>query len=120
MPLSLSLIFTIGSILTFLFVMRYIRKSRVRIEDTLFWIFFCGVLIIISIFPKIPFWISDQLGFQSPINLVYTLIIFILIVNQFYMTIKMSQLHIKQKELVQRVALDKVQPHKKENQSDGK
>ena len=41
-----------GSIITFLFVMKLIRKSTVRIEDTLFWIVFSIVLILLSIFPK--------------------------------------------------------------------
>ena len=34
----------IGSVFTFLFVMRLIRKSAVRIEDTFFWIFFSLIL----------------------------------------------------------------------------
>ena len=94
-----------GSVITFLFVMKLIRKSTVRIEDTLFWIVFSFVLILLSIFPKSLYNIAYSLGFQSPINLIYLVIIFILIVNQFLMTLKISRLTIKQKELVQTLAI---------------
>lgn len=95
-----------GSIFTFVLVMRLIRKSAVRIEDTFFWIFFCVILIVISMFPRIPYKLSLMLGFQAPINLVYLIIIFILIVNQFLMSLKISKLTIKQKELVQAIAIN--------------
>lgn len=96
----------IGSIFTFLFVMRLIRKSAVRIEDTFFWIFFSLIIIILALFPRIPYKLSTILGFQSPINLVYLVIIFVLIVNQFLMSLKISKLTIKQKELVQAIAIN--------------
>ncbi|MEG0092296.1 MAG: DUF2304 domain-containing protein [Oscillospiraceae bacterium] len=115
MSIPLRVILILGSCFTFFFVTHYIRKARIRIEDTIFWIFFCGVLIVISIFPTLPFWLSEIIGFQSPINLVYLLIIFILIVNQFYMSVKISQLQIKQKEFVQKMAIDKAVSDEKES-----
>ncbi|MEG0090981.1 MAG: DUF2304 domain-containing protein [Oscillospiraceae bacterium] len=114
MSVPLRVILILGSVFTFFFVTHYIRKARIRIEDTIFWLFFCMVLIVISIFPALPFWLSELIGFQSPINLVYLIIIFILIVNQFYTSVKISQLEIKQKELVQKLAVDKAQMEKKE------
>ena len=96
----------IGSVFTFVFVMRLIRKSAVRIEDTFFWIFFSALMIILALFPRIPYKLSTLLGFQSPVNLVYLVIIFVLIVNQFLMSLKISKLTIKQKELVQAIAIN--------------
>ena len=96
----------VGSVFTFLFVMRLIRKSAVRIEDTFFWIFFSALMIILALFPRIPYKLSTLLGFQSPVNLVYLVIIFVLIVNQFLMSLKISKLTIKQKELVQAIAIN--------------
>lgn len=86
-------------------ITRYIRKSRVRIEDTLFWIILSILLMVVSFFPEIAFWFSRLLEVQSPINFIFLLIIFILLVNQFYMSIKMSQLKIKFDELVQKIAI---------------
>ena len=106
-----------GSIFTFVFVMRLIRKSAVRIEDTFFWIFFSLIIIILAVFPRIPYKLSALLGFQSPINLVYLVIIFVLIVNQFLMSLKISKLTIKQKELVQAIAINAKQS---QDEIDGK
>ena len=101
-----NILLVLGSIFTFLFIMRLIRKSTVRIEDTFFWIFFAIVLIILSLFPDLAYFIAHRLGFQAPINLVYVAIIFVLIVNQFAMSLKISRLTIKQKELAQQVAIN--------------
>lgn len=106
MSSTLTALLIAGSVFTFVLVMRLIRKSAVRIEDTFFWIFFCAILIVISLFPRIPYKLSLMLGFQAPINLVYLIIIFILIVNQFLMSLKISKLTIKQKELVQAIAIN--------------
>ena len=106
MSSTLIVLLLIGSVFTFLFVMRLIRKSAVRIEDTFFWIFFSFIIIILAAFPRIPYKLATVLGFQSPINLVYLVIIFVLIVNQFLMSLKISKLTIKQKELVQAIAIN--------------
>ena len=102
----INILLVIGSVLTFLYIMRLIRKSTVRIEDTFFWIFFAIILIILSLFPDLAYHIAHRLGFQAPINLVYVVIIFVLIVNQFAMSLKISRLTIKQKELTQQVAIN--------------
>ena len=106
MSITLIALLIAGSIFTFLFVMRLIRKSAVRIEDTFFWIFFSIFIVGLALFPRISYKLSSLLGFQSPVNFVYLAIIFVLIVNQFYMSLKISKLTIKQKELVQAIAIN--------------
>ena len=96
----------VGSIAVFLFMMHFIRKSRVRIEDTMFWIVMCLGLVVISIFPQIPYWFARILQVESPANFVFLVMIAILLINQFYMTLKISRMHIKITELVQRLAID--------------
>ncbi|MBQ3008415.1 MAG: DUF2304 domain-containing protein [Oscillospiraceae bacterium] len=104
-----------GSILVFLFMMHFIRKSRVRIEDTMFWIIMCVGLIIISVFPQIPFWFARILKVESPANFVFLIMIAILLVNQFYMTLKISRMQIKITELVQRLAIDTAERNEKKD-----
>ena len=45
------------------------------------------------------------LGIQSPVNLILAFIIFVLLIKQFLMTIEVSQLEIKIRELVEEIAL---------------
>ena len=117
MSSTLSILLIAGSVFTFLFAMKLIRKAAVRIEATLFWIVFCIILILLSTFPKFLYSIAYALGFQSPINLIYLVIIFVLIINQFLMTLKISRLTIKQKELVQAIAITAKEKND-ENKSD--
>ena len=96
----------LGSIGAFAFVVRYIRKSKVKIEHTLFWIFMCILMLVMSIFPQIPFWFSNLLGVESPANFVFLALIAILMVSQFLLTIRVSHLEMRLQELVQAVAID--------------
>ncbi|MEG2930914.1 MAG: DUF2304 domain-containing protein [Ruthenibacterium sp.] len=103
----------VGSVLTFWFILRYIRKSKVRIEDTFFWIFFSVVLVLLSFFPNLAVWASETLKIMSPINFVFILIIFILIVKQFFLSMKLSQLEIRTAALAQQLAIDRKQTQEK-------
>lgn len=76
------------------------------IEESLFWIGFSFMLILFSIFPQIVFKMSDMVGTQSPSNFIFLFIIFVLIVRMFQMSMKISQLEAKFKDLVARMAID--------------
>lgn len=95
-----------ASVLTTLLIMRRIRKEKMMIEESLFWIGFSFMLILFSIFPQIVFKMSDMVGTQSPSNFIFLFIIFVLIVRMFQMSMKISQLEAKFKDLVARMAID--------------
>lgn len=97
----------IGAILLFLYMIKKIRQSKVKIEALIFWLAFSILLIFMGIFSSVVYWVSDLLGFQSPISFVFLVIIFILIVKNFFMTIQISQLEHKVDELTQRIAIDR-------------
>ena len=104
--LVLRCLLVLGSLVTAAFILRRVRKAQVQIEDTIFWLLFSAGLLLLSLFPQAAFWLSRALGFQSPINLVYLLIIFVLLVKQFFMTIRISQMDSKLRSLAQKVALN--------------
>lgn len=106
MGISLRLALFAGSVLTFIFINRYIKKSRVRIEDTMFWVVLSAVLVVIGIFPQIPMLMSWLLLIESPANFVFLAIIFVLLVHQFFLSMKLSQTEIKLRELVQYIAIN--------------
>ena len=82
----------LGSLITATYILRRVRLAKVQIEDTIFWLLFSGILLILAIFPGIAYWAAYLLGFQSPINFVYIVIIFLLLAKQFFMSIRLSQL----------------------------
>ena len=96
----------VGSLLTAFYILRRVRLAKVQIEDTLFWLFFSAVLLILALVPGSAYRAAYLMGFQSPINFVYIVIIFLLLAKQFFMSIRISQLDSKVRILTERVALN--------------
>lgn len=94
------------SLVTFFYMIRKIRHSKLQIEFAIFWILFSLLILLISIFPGIVHFFVRLLKIQSPVNFVYLCIIFILIIKVFMMTIEISDLQYKIKELTQKIAID--------------
>ena len=106
----------LAAILSLQLVLRNIRKSKLLISDSLFWIFFSAILVILAVFPQIAYAVSDLLGIQSPVNLVYLVIIALLIWRVFKLYLRVSSMDTKLKELAQRIALNENKvPFQKEN-----
>ena len=108
MAWGIRLVLIAGSICTGFFVMRRIRKSRMHTEDTIFWIFFSLVLVLLGLIPEIAVGFSNLLGVQSPANLVWLVVIFLLIIKLFLQAQKLSRLQLQLTQLTQRYAIDQL------------
>lgn len=106
MSIYLRIILVVISMLSMLNILKRVRKSKLQIEYSIFWIVFSILLILVAIFPQPMFTLAQILGIQSPANMVFLFMIFILLIKLFNMTIEVSQLQYKQQELVQKIALD--------------
>ncbi|MGO5051980.1 DUF2304 domain-containing protein [Lachnospiraceae bacterium LCP25S3_G4] len=105
MTLVFRIILILVSICTTMYIIKRIRQSKVQIEDSIFWILFAVVLIIISIFPQIPDFFADILGIYSTVNFIFLFFIFVLLIKNFYMTIRISQMDHKIQELTQAISI---------------
>lgn len=94
------------SVVTMAYMLRKIRQSKLQIEDSLFWVFFSAVLVVFSLFPKAADACAQLLGIYSTANFLFVSVSFLLLVKLFGMTLHLSQLESRQKELVQKMALD--------------
>lgn len=113
----LRVILITSAILLFLYMIKKIRQAKMKIEHTIFWLAFAVVLIIMGVCPQIVYIVSKWIGFQSPVNMVFLMIIFILIVKNFLATLQISQLENKVDSLVQQIAIEKkIQEHKEERE----
>lgn len=99
------IILIVVSILSTWYILKKIRQSKLQIEYAIFWIIFSGVLVIISLFPWLVSLFTRLLGMQLPVNFVFMVFIFILLVKLFMMTIELSTLENKVKDLTQELAL---------------
>ena len=103
MTVIFRVILVIVSILTMAFMM---RQAKVQIEAALFWVIMALILVVFSLFPAVADACAHLLGIYSTPNFLFLFMIFLLIVKVFGMTLQMSQMESRQKELVQRIALD--------------
>ena len=105
MGIVLRIILVISAILLFMYMIKKIRQAKMKIEHTIFWIVFDAILIVIGAFPQIVYIVSKWIGFQSPVNMVFLVIIFVLIVKNFLATLQISHLENKVDNLAQRIAI---------------
>lgn len=113
MSTELCIILIVGSLLFCIYVLRKIRYSQYKIEDSIFWICFSFILVFFSIFPGILTEAAKKLGVMSPVNFIFLLIIFLLILKIFLLSRKVSELEEKLKQLVQKMAKEKELERKK-------
>ena len=109
MPLGLSIFLITGSLLTALYVLRRIRKSKMSMEISVFWLLFSAVLVLLGIFPDIAVWFASLLQVQSTVNLVYLVIIFLLLVKVFVQDQRISRLESQTTRMAQTYALDRTE-----------
>lgn len=105
MGTTLRVLLIIGSICVFLYTIRKIKQSKLKVEDSITWIIGSIVLILASIFISAINWISAKLGFMAPSNFVFTVIILFLLVINFSYSLKFSILNEKIKNLNHYIAL---------------
>ena len=107
MTTVLRVVLILMSLLVLIIMLRKIRQSKARIEDSMFWVFFALLLVVFSVFPQAADWLSALVGTMSTSNFIFLLMIFLLLVKSFSMSMRISQLETKVKELVQWIAIDK-------------
>ena len=113
MSLYIRILLIVGAGLSLVFILKKIRQSKLKIEYVVFWFCFSSILVLMGVFPKIITIISKILGFQSPINMVFLIIIFILIIKLFFNTIQRSALENKVDSLAQQIAMEKKKEEEK-------
>ena len=106
MSYYLRLLIILASIITLFYVLRKIRKAQIQIADSLFWIFLSLVFVIMGTFPQVVYALTRWMGFQAPVNLIFLVMIFILLLKVFLSSIKISQLENKLDSLVQEMAIE--------------
>lgn len=101
MTLLFRITLIVCALLVFIYVLRKIRHSEVKIADSTFWFIFALVILLLAVFPHIAFFFSNIFGIESPSNCVFLAIIAILLVREFFTTVELSQLRNKVAALAQ-------------------
>lgn len=105
MSTILRVMLLVASLVTAVWILRKIRKNRVKQEDALFWLCFAFMLALFGIFPKLSYMMAEILGIQSPANFVFLAVIAILIEKMFSLSIQVSSLENKLEIMAAELAL---------------
>lgn len=108
MSTALRIILFISAIIVAVFMLRNVKRSKMRIEDTIFWVVLTGIVLILGIFPQIVGFFANVLGIASEQNFVFLFFIFVLLMNGYFTSRANSELETKVKELTQQIALDRL------------
>lgn len=117
MTMTLRLALILVSVATLFLMMRKIRQSKVQIESSIFWIVLALVLVVFSIFPGAADFAARCLGIYSTANFLFLFTIFVLIVKEFSMSLHISQLETRIKELVQQMALQELEEEERDEEN---
>jgi hypothetical protein len=105
MTLLFRIILLAVCLFTYFFLHHSIKKERMRIEESIFWLILSLLLLVFSIFPGIPDILARLLGIYSTANFLFLFVIFILLLRLFYVNAALGKLEERVKTLVQNEAL---------------
>ena len=115
MTMMLRAVLILASLGTLFMVLQKIRKAKLQIEDSIFWVLVSIMFVVFSLFPPVADFIAHLLGIYATVNFLFLFMIFLLLLRVFSMTMRISQLETKLKELAQRIALEELKKEEEEN-----
>lgn len=117
MTLLFRILLIVSSVLAACAVITRIRRAKMQIENAVFWVLLSALLIILALFPPIIYFFTGLFGMQSPANLLFLIVIFLLLMKEFSMSVHISSLEEKLKTLAQDIAIER-KDREKENGND--
>ncbi len=105
MSVTLRIILIVSSFLSFFLCVKKIKQSKLKVENSVTWMVGSIILILMSIFSNGVAWISNKLGFVSPVNFVFLAIIAFLLIQLFIDNLNITELNEKIKNLDHYIAL---------------
>ena len=105
MTLVLRILLLIGALFAMGIVINSVRKSKIRISDSVYWVVSAGILILFALIPQLAYFFSGLFGFMSPANFVLMLVIVMILIRLFHQSCAISKLTFKVEQLSAELAL---------------
>lgn len=115
--MSVNVFFVVVAIISIIYILYEIRKEKLSVSDSMFWLLGCLVIAILSIFPNIIIYLSNFVGIEYAPSLLFLLAIIALIGLNFKQVKRIRKLEEKITDLAQNIAIIKADKSetKKEN-----
>ena len=126
MQASLKIALIIVVLIYIFCILKAVKRKKMRIKYLIFWFITAVILIIALLIPNLVENISNLLGFGVPINMIFSIAVFIILYLIFDLTILISKEQNKNVLLIQEISmlkkrvaeLEKKTGGKKENETD--
>ena len=112
MSITLRIILIICSTFSFIFCVRRIKQSKLKVTNSVVWMLGSLMLILMSFFSSVVECLAEKLGFIAPVNFVFLIMIAFLLIQSFIDNIRISELNEKIKNLNHYIALKELENKK--------
>jgi hypothetical protein len=82
-----------------------LRTRRIREKYAGIWIALAAAVVILGIFPQLAFWLSDLVGVETPVNLVFAAAFLVLLLVCIQLSAEVSNLEEETRTLAEEIAL---------------
>ncbi len=117
MQQNLKIVLIIIVIMYIFFILKAVKRKNMRINYLIFWSITGVALIILLLAPNFVENISNLLGFGLPINMIFSMAIFIILYLIFDLTKQISKEQNKNTNLTQEISILKQRIEKLENEN---
>jgi len=90
MELLLQIILIIGTSVFFVYIINMVRLRKLELKYTLLWLFTSMLFIIMAVFPRIIKFVADLLFIKEPVNALFLITLFFLIMIIFSLTVAIA------------------------------
>ena len=122
MSVKIQIIIAVLIICALIVIIDMIRKKRLELSYALSWLLVGIGVLILDIFPQLIKTISEKIGIVSPVNMLFFFGFCFYLIIIFVLTIAVSKLFIKIKQLAQQIAIyeKKEKERRQQNEVEGK
>lgn len=105
MNIRIQIIVGIIVILALVVIVNMIRQKKLELRYALSWLCVGIAVLVLDCFPQLITWLSRKIGIASPVNMLFFFGFCFSLIILFVLTIAMSRMSIRIKELTQEIAL---------------
>ena len=118
MNIRIQIIVAVIVLIALCVIVNMIRKKRLELRYALAWLIVGVGILILDCFPILIDWLAHKLGIASPVNILFFFGFCFSLMIIFVLTISISRMSIRIKQLAQEIALYEKRNNKKEDQVD--
>ena len=106
MTVRLQIVVAIVMITALAVIIEMIRRKMLELKYALVWLIVGTAVLVMDFFPQSMNWIAEKLGIASPVNMLFFFGFCFLLIIIFVLTIAVSSLSVRVKNLAQEIALN--------------